>query len=184
MHSVVKDTIQQEPVFEPRNTQNTRKSGCQDVRNRGCFSVCSVLSVVQETILKESILEPRNTLNTRKSVRHPSQLFFRVFRAFGGSRYHPERIYFRTTEYTEHTEVRTPETAAVFPCVPCFRWFKKPSCKNLFWNHGIHRTHGSQDVIPRGCFSVCSVFSVVKDTILKEPVFEPRNTLKSGREQP
>jgi hypothetical protein len=91
------------------------------------------------------------------------------------------------TEGTEHTEVRTSSPVAVFPCVPCFRWLKIPSSKNRFWNHGIRRTHGSQDVIPLGCFSVCSVLSVVKDTIQQEPILEPRNTpntRKSGRHPP
>ena len=36
----------------------------------------------------------------------------------------------RTTEHTEHTEIRTQDRQLPFPCVPCIRWLKKPSRKD------------------------------------------------------
>jgi hypothetical protein len=118
--------FKKQPIVEPQNTLNIRKSGRQkprllfrvfrvfrgqesdpsdsrsnrlwnhgthrthgnqDVRNLGCFSVCSAYSVVKNPI--PAIQEATDCGNT---------------------------------EHTEHTEIRTSETTAAFLCVLRIRW--------------------------------------------------------------
>ena len=83
-----------------------------------------------QPLKKQPIMEPRNTPNIRKSGRQKPRLLFCVFCVFRGKKSDPS-----------------------------------DSRSNRLWNHGTHRTHGNQDVSSLGCFSVCSVYSVVKNPI-------------------
>jgi hypothetical protein len=99
--------------------------GIQNTRQPSSPSVCSVYSVVKKHHLEKNRSQNHGThrthgnQNTRQPAPLPCVPCIRWLRNTIQKRSDP-----RTTEHTEHTEIRTQDSPAPLPCVPCIQWLK------------------------------------------------------------